>query len=517
MPSLSLGPAIALPERGGGIVTHRSCYSERPLPVQSAIPPDTGANTRMRVTPAVLGTTPINAGTARREDTRRQGELFRMRLGALWKSFKAQPASFWFICFFVFLEYVRPQSIWTQLAVFPWSAVTLTLCVGAFLLEGRRIHFTTIADKWLWVFTLVWLMSCLTAYSPSLSFAKSWGYLSWLLMYVLIVNIVNTQVRFLIFLVGYLLYNFKMAQHGVRTWAEIGFGFQEWGASGAPGWFQNSGEFGIQMTIFFPLSLMFWFASRSHLSKVKSWLLLTFPVAAVISMIASSSRGALLGGAVGVAVLVAHSRYKVRAALMAVVTALVVIAVLPEEQKQRLQSIGEDKTSVSRTYLWERGLEVVRERPVFGAGYANWTAYHMARTGWWTQLPHNMFMEALAELGYTGLLAFLALIGATYVVNARTRRLAKRLPDGRFIRSMALGLDAALAASLASGFFITVLYYPFFWMNLAMTVALHNAALDETRKVAPQTFPRVGRIAAARGALQRNLVLPQNALGRRRG
>jgi hypothetical protein len=41
---------------------------------------------------------------------------------------------------------------------------------------------------------------------------------------------------------------------------------------------------------------------------------------------------------------------------------------------------------------------------------------------------------------------------------------------------MAQGLDCSLVGYLVAGFFVTVLYYPFFWINLAMTVALHNAA-----------------------------------------
>jgi hypothetical protein len=41
---------------------------------------------------------------------------------------------------------------------------------------------------------------------------------------------------------------------------------------------------------------------------------------------------------------------------------------------------------------------------------------------------------------------------------------------------MAHGLDGAMIGFVVSGFFVTVLYYPYFWINLAMTVALNNAA-----------------------------------------
>ena len=43
---------------------------------------------------------------------------------------------------------------------------------------------------------------------------------------------------------------------------------------------------------------------------------------------------------------------------------------------------------------------------------------------------------------------------------------------------MARGLDGSLVGLIVSGSFISVLYYPFFWINFAMTVALNNAALN---------------------------------------
>jgi hypothetical protein len=97
-------------------------------------------------------------------------------------------------------------------------------------------------------------------------------------------------------------------------------------------------------------------------------------------------------------------------------------------------------------------------------------------------LPHNIFIEAGSELGYSGLVAFILLIIATFVINYRTRQLTRRHPGGNlFMFDMAHGLDGALIGYLASGFFVTVLYYPFFWINFAMTVALHRGTLNKLR------------------------------------
>ena len=74
---------------------------------------------------------------------------------------------------------------------------------------------------------------------------------------------------------------------------------------------------------------------------------------------------------------------------------------------------------------------------------------------------------------------------------------------------MADGLDAALISYLACGFFVTVLFYPFFWINLAMTVALHNAAVGRaegsSRSLTPApVWRRSSRPVSGQAALARS-------------
>jgi hypothetical protein len=46
---------------------------------------------------------------------------------------------------------------------------------------------------------------------------------------------------------------------------------------------------------------------------------------------------------------------------------------------------------------------------------------------------------------------------------------------------------------MVSGFFVTVLYYPYFWINLAMTVALSTVA-RQLPVAAPSTLPVGSRV-----------------------
>ncbi|HEV2149933.1 MAG TPA: O-antigen ligase family protein [Longimicrobiaceae bacterium] len=403
---------------------------------------------------------------------------------AIWNFIRKEPASFWFLNLYMFFEYVRPQQIYTSINVLPWAQSLLILAVLTALLEGKLARFPTIISALLGFYTLVLVASSVTAYSTEASFAGYSVYVNWIVVFILITNVVTTERRFFVFMLAFLLYSFKMSQHGARSWMSIGFGFRDWGATGGPGWFHNSGEFGIQMCIFFPLAAGFVIAMWKHWGKWQRLFFLLFPVTAVMSMIASSSRGALVGGALTLAWMVARSRHRFRVLVPAALAVALVVAVTPEEQKERFRSAGEDETSTTRITYWKHGLEIAADHPVLGIGYANWLPYYKSYYNPAGQLPHNIFIEAVAELGYLGLAAFVLLIGATFVVNFKTRKVLRTLPgDHAFLHQMAHGLDGALIGFLGSGFFVTVLYYPFFWINLAMTVALHVCAVNKAREI----------------------------------
>jgi len=442
----------------------------------------------------------------------RPSALYSLRFSTIWDFVRRQPASFILVCMYLFMEYVRPQQIWTVIAGPPYSKFIIGLAIIAFFLEGRKIKLG-MPEIWLGLFTLIVLASSVTALWPDDSYADLSIYISWVVIYLLIANSNDTEERFLVFALSFILYSFKMAQHGTRSWAADGFAFRSWGANGAPGWFSNSGEFAIQMCVFLAVVICFTRALSKHWQPWKRYLFWTMPICAVISIVASSSRGGLVGLAAVALWLLAKSRYKVRALVGTVILSVSVYFLLPEAQIQRLQNMGDDVTSVSRTELWSHGLKIMSEYPVLGIGYKNWLTYHELHYGL-RLLPHNIFIEAGSELGYVGLVAFVVLIGVTLFINYRTRKLMKGCgEDGRFIFEMSHGLDAALMGYLACGFFVTVLYYPFFWINLAMTVSLHNAAINKLLQKHGSSVPL--SVSASAGRRQVNGGRERRAAGRR--
>lgn len=74
-----------------------------------------------------------------------------------------------------------------------------------------------------------------------------------------------------------------------------------------------------------------------------------------------------------------------------------------------------------------------------------------------------------------------------------------------FFYIMAYGLDAGLVGYLVAGFFVTVLYYPFFWVQMAMTVAANSIVkgLPEPKTTGNQEA-HAGMHARRPGSMVRN-------------
>jgi O-antigen ligase len=389
-----------------------------------------------------------------------------------------QPPSFVFTYLVIFFEYMRPQGTYPALNVLPWARIALVLAVIACVIEKKNAFRRKEGWVLLAAFTAVILLSIVQAVYPSVGWSTVDLWFSWIVLIYVVSASADNEERLILLLAAFILWNFRMSFGGVRRWASIGFAFRDWGLSGPSGWFQNSGEFGIEMCVFLPICIYFLIGLKPNISRWKQLALVFAAVTSVASMAGSASRGALLGGAaVGLWVLW-RSPNRMKGMIAITTLAAVTWITLPDEQKARFQSAGADRTSVKRLTYWADGIEITNQHPLLGIGYDNWMPYYATYYNPKGQLPHNIFIEAASELGYVGLLVFLALIGYVFWENARTRKITARTGrnPSQFLYYTAYGLDGALIGYLVSGFFVTVLYYPYFWVNLAFTIALANVA-----------------------------------------
>lgn len=414
-----------------------------------------------------------------------------LKLSAIVGDFFAAPWSFKLTCLYVFFEYVRPQQIYPWLAGPSWALILIMAALVAFVVEGLRVPSRTLINGLLLAFSAVLFASAFAAEYPALSMDKLSIYLNWLLAFLLIANTATTERRFALFIVFFLLWSTKMSQHGFRTWVERGFSFADYGVAGTPGWFSNSGEFALQMTIFVPLSLYFIIGLYPNLKRWQVWALALLPITGVGTIAASSSRGGQIALAAIAIWMIGRSKRRVRTFVTLGVLGPLVWLAIPAEQKLRFSESGTDKTSVLRLQYWQAGIEMANKHPVLGIGYENWRPYYeqhyfnpsdtLAAIDFQgrpvIETSHNSFVEVGSQLGYTGLAFFVALLISTWVVNAKSRKLLVAVGErGRFLYNISLGLDGGMIGFVVAGFFMAVAFYPFVWFQLAMTGALNVVA-----------------------------------------
>lgn len=395
------------------------------------------------------------------------------------RAFFSQHPAFLFACFFLVMEYNKLQHVYPVIDVLPWGTVTLLLPFLFAFLDRDSSMPPASAVLPVFAFSFCVIVSILFAFAPDASLEEWQRIASPMLMILLLTAIIRTRRRVFLFVVTYFLVNLKMAQHGFFTWASRGFGFAGWGATGSPVWFQNSGEFAMEMAVFLPIVLALIVGFRREWSPAIRWLFYGIAILAAGSIIASSSRGGLLGlAAVGGWFLI-YSRHKLRAVLIVAAIGAAVFAATPAEFKERFATAGEDNTSLSRLLYWEYAVEAFRDNPLAGIGYKNWRAYAQAyypelegvtgNPG--IEVVHNTILEAASELGAVGLLVYAFIVWQIFRVNRRSSKLAQQRGD-KFLAAIAQGTNGGLIAFLVTSFFMSVLFYPVIWMLLVFTVCV---------------------------------------------
>lgn len=411
--------------------------------------------------------------------------LYSLSPAAIWRQVRLEHICFWLACGYLFFEYVRPQTIYRAIDFLPWSAL---FAIGALLTSfldktpqppGNRL------SKLIVLYAAIVALSGVFGYNPAHSFQHLSDYFNWVVIYFAIVRSVHTKKRFFIFFLLYMLCNFKMTQHGFLSWAARGFRFDADGVGGAPGWFENSGEFGIQLSIFTPLIIAFVMGVKPYCGKLLRCALYVVPVTAVTSIVASASRGALVGFIAACLWSLKASKYFLRTLVLGALLAGVIFVAIPPESKQRFESMGDDYTSLHRLDRWKKGWATMQEHPLLGIGHKNWEEYYRAKLDYYgvpgTPLVHNIFVESGTEHGFLGVGTLVFMLISMFTLNKQTRALAAQQGDN-FSVYVARGLDAATIGMAISSCFVTVLYYPYVWIQAAFVASLHASVRPPPQK-----------------------------------
>jgi len=228
----------------------------------------------------------------------------------------------------------------------------------------------------------------------------------------------------------------------------------------------------------------------------------------VTGIIASFARGAFLSALLVLLVMWLRSPHKLRSlgfGLLFGVFALGASRVLFPKgefwaEMATITQGTEDDTGADRMWLWSAALQLYQAHPWLGVGPANFGAtgaafFEDGELGGpyieagriYNRVPHNVYVQILAELGTLGAAAYLWMILDFVAKNWRMRRPSWRRiwearagPDWDF-RSVLVGMECAMVGFLACAFFYDQLYYTTIFNLIGINMLLYHS-LDRVRR-----------------------------------
>jgi len=156
-----------------------------------------------------------------------------------------------------------------------------------------------------------------------------------------------------------------------------------------------------------------------------------------------------------------------------------------------LDEEARDSSASAREQIIQDAWAIFLDRPVTGVGIGGFATARGERFNRWFW-PHNLYLQALAELGIIGTACFVRFLVSIFatISKIRTATAGREDSGNRLHGALATAIQTSLLARLVLGLFSHSLY-GYYWLSLgALSVVTHEIA--EGVQVGPKTQEKVG-------------------------
>ncbi len=397
---------------------------------------------------------------------------------------------FYFTLVYLVLEYGRPQMTIPGLTELHLPGIVVGL-LAVMLVGSWRIDMGEMQTR-LFMTLLVWM-------AVHIPFAVNnyWAY--------------HTTRAMLITFVAYLAIvtfvdSFEKFQAMITTWIGIHIylainGFIKEGR-GIGGFLGDENDFALALNMVIPFGF---FLAMEAKTKIKRLLLLIITGGFLICNVATFSRGGFVGLVAVAFYCWIRSPRKVLSIFVVILLISTMVYLAPEKYWTEMQTIVQEPqslkggTSQVRIYSWKAAWRMFLDHPIFGVGPGNfeWNferyeppegLYGRTHGG---RSAHSLYFTLMPDLGIPGIVIFLFMLKVIWKDRKKIMKLKNVEKDltprkayGREIKQrvrsddlskiyyLNLAIGGSLTGYFVSGAFLSVLYYPNFWILLAFTTAL---------------------------------------------
>ncbi|HET9594603.1 MAG TPA: O-antigen ligase family protein [Anaeromyxobacteraceae bacterium] len=397
---------------------------------------------------------------------------------------------------FVVQLYASPAFYWPELfEPLRLGVVSSTLCTLAVVMRrvtsGERLRMGGPPAAFLFAYamtvplSLVWTISPLRTHEAMVDMAKL------AILYVTLLNALDTPARLRTFLVVGALATLAPSVGGIQRWLDDDRLIEGYRTAWR-GNYADPNRLAMGLVLFLPVAL-------AMAGEVKRrWVQVALLVATGCSMtciILTHSRSGSIAMAVSLALVLLRGRRKGRGLLLGALALVCVVSFAPQSFWTRTESIAdfeEDASVAGRQRAWEMLKVIVDERPLSGVGAGAfidaWDRFAPMRAGGQHLIAHNIFMEIVGE---QGLLA-LALFGVFCLwLTVRLWQAGGDGPGSTESRALLAGLSGYLVCELVNGYSRAFNLY----VGFAAAVAAIVLARARARLAREADAPSVGAAA----------------------
>ncbi len=396
---------------------------------------------------------------------------------------------FWLCVVFFIIEYGRPEDVLPGVASLHLPALVI-ISLGLALLISGKIALNNLQTKSFIAFLGMMVIHVPFAVNNGAAFYTTLDMMNFFIVYLAVINFVDS---------------FKKFQVMINTWIGSAIYLAVSGlsnkGSGNGAFFGDENDLALFLNMIVPLG--FFLALQAKTNSKRFWFLLITGIF-LYSNTAGLSRGGFLGTiAVGLYCWLRSPR-KILSLTAIVLLSLVFLQLAPKGYWERMNTIttetdDPDSSGSDRIYTWTAAWKMFLDYPILGVGPANfpWNVANYepaegfgahdgmvgrSRAG---RQAHSLYFTLIPEWGIVGTILYawmvLSLLKDLRLIRKKLGEHQQQSEEGPYFseraRYLSLALEGSLVSFLVSGAFISVLYYPHFWIWMALVVALKRQVM----------------------------------------
>jgi probable O-glycosylation ligase (exosortase A-associated) len=376
------------------------------------------------------------------------------------------------LLFFIF-EYVRPGSYFPALNTLHLnSVIPLIVLLGSLFTTKVQISEALGSPNARWIIFLLSLIviSGLTCDVQAYALDKFFAILGYFFMFVILKKEVYDFDKF-------------KGVFGTLILVHLVVGFL------SPGLFSNDGQrhyisagsflgdgndFALSVNIVIPCCLYLLLESQSKSGKL---FYLGSLVVLILAVVATQSRGAIIGLSCTGLYYWMKSDRKIVGAIGIVLVCVLILSVAPQQFFDRMESMTKtgdemEGSAQGRIFAWKASIRMAMDHPILGVGVGHFPVKYGAeyRPEGVSYLPwqtaHSSYFLLLGELGIPGSIFIIGIIVSNLIAGERMLAETKsyRTERGASSHRLLTALNASMIAFAVGGAFLSAAYYPHIYL-----------------------------------------------------